>query len=159
MYTKASRGDIANFTGVQEEYEEPLNPNMIVRTDENSIDECVQQILALHDNRPKALLIGRWQPLHKGHEWLIRQVQKKGHDVLLGIRHTPIDKANPYSVQERIEMIRKILGDSVDYVVLPDIAGVYYGRDVGYEVEQIGSPEEIARISATKIRSKTGANC
>lgn len=26
MYTKASRGDIANFTGVQGEYEEPLNP-------------------------------------------------------------------------------------------------------------------------------------
>ncbi len=89
----------------------------------------------MHESKPKALLIGRWQPLHEGHKWLIEQVQKKGQDVVLGIRHTPIDASNPYSVQERIEMIREIFGNSVDYVILPDTAGVYYGRDVGYEVE------------------------
>lgn len=154
MYGKAMRGEIVNFTGVDDEYEEPLNPDLIVRTDKYSVGECVRQILSLHDSKPKALLIGRWQPIHKGHKWLIEQVQQKGHDVVLGIRHTPIDESNPYSIMERIGMIRKTFGDSVDYVVLPDIVGIYYGRDVGYEVEELKPPREIALIRAAEIRSK-----
>jgi len=39
-------------------------------------------------------------------------------------------------------------------IVIPDIEGVYYGRDVGYKVEQLSVPPEIAAISATKIREK-----
>jgi len=45
MYAKAMRGEIANFTGVQDEYEEPLNPDLVVRTDKYSIQECVNQII------------------------------------------------------------------------------------------------------------------
>ncbi len=124
MYAKAIRGEITNFTGIQGGYEEPTNPDMIVRTDMNSIDECVKQILTLHKNTPKALLIGRWQPLHEGHKWLVQ------------------------------DMIRKMFGDSVGYLVLPDIVGVFYGRKVGYVVEELNPPEEIGRISATSIREK-----
>ena len=39
-------------------------------------------------------------------------------------------------------------------MVIPDIEGVYYGRDVGYKVEQLSVPEEVASISATKIREQ-----
>ena len=39
-------------------------------------------------------------------------------------------------------------------MVIPDIEGVYYGRDVGYKVEQLSVPEEVAAISATKIREQ-----
>jgi len=39
-------------------------------------------------------------------------------------------------------------------IVIPDIEGVYYGRDVGYKVEQLSVPPEIAAISATKIREQ-----
>jgi len=39
-------------------------------------------------------------------------------------------------------------------MIIPDIEGVYYGRDVGYKVEQLSVPPEIAEISATKIREK-----
>lgn len=46
MYAKAVRGEITNFTGVQDEYEEPLNPDLMVRTDKYSIQECVNQILS-----------------------------------------------------------------------------------------------------------------
>lgn len=152
MYAKAMSGKIGNFTGVQEEYEEPLDPKIIVRTDKNSIDECVNQILTLYDNKPKALLIGRWQSLHEGHKWLIEEVKKKGHEVIMGIRHTPINEENPYSVQERIRMIRDMFGDSIDIIALPDIVGVYYGRRVGYEVKELEPSKEISNISATKIR-------
>lgn len=37
---------------------------------------------------------------------------------------------------------------------IPNITGVYYGRDVGYEVERIHLPKEIKTISATEIRRK-----
>ena len=38
--------------------------------------------------------------------------------------------------------------------ITEDIEGVYYGRDVGYKVEQLQVPPEIAEISATKIREQ-----
>ncbi len=152
MYAKAERGEIDNFTGVQAEYEEPLNPDIVVRTDKDSVEQCVKHILRLYDSKPKALLIGRWQPFHEGHRWLVDEARKRGHGALIGVRHTPIDEKNPYSAHERLEMIKKALGDSVDCIVLPDIAGVYYGRDVGYEVAELKPPSNIAAISATKMR-------
>ena len=42
-------------------------------------------------------------------------------------------------------------------IVIPDIEGVYYGRDVGYKIEQLTVPEEVASISATKIREQMKA--
>lgn len=42
-------------------------------------------------------------------------------------------------------------------MVIPDIEGVYYGRDVGYKIEQLTVPEEVAAISATKIREQMKA--
>jgi len=154
MYEKAIRGEIENFTGVQDRYEEPLNADITIDTGKSSPEECVKQILKLHENKPKALLIGRWQPLHEGHKWLVNEAGKRAEGVVIGIRHTPISESNPYSVQERIEMIQEMFGDSVDYLVLPDISGVYYGRGVGYEVAELKPPEEIAAISATKIRAR-----
>jgi adenylylsulfate kinase len=154
MYARAEKGKIKNFTGIQQKYEEPLNPDMIVKTDENTIEECINQILTLHQNKPKALLPGRWQVkrLHKGHKWLVAQVKKMGHIPLLAIRNTPIGPNNPYSVRERIDTIYDEFGESVDYMVLPDIVGIYYGRKVGYEVKELKAPTHIASISATKIR-------
>jgi hypothetical protein len=43
-------------------------------------------------------------------------------------------------------------------MVIPDIEGVYYGRDVGYKIEQLTVPEEVASISATKIRAQMKAD-
>lgn len=42
----------------------------------------------------------------------------------------------------------------IKVIVIPDIEGVYYGRDVGYKVEQLSVPPEVAAISATKIREQ-----
>ena len=42
--------------------------------------------------------------------------------------------------------------------VISDIEGVYYGRDVGYKIEQLTVPEEVASISATKIRAQMKAD-
>lgn len=46
LYKKALAGEIANFTGVSDPYEAPHAPEIEVRTDTDSIDQSVAQILA-----------------------------------------------------------------------------------------------------------------
>ena len=37
---------------------------------------------------------------------------------------------------------------------MPNITNISYGRGVGYKIEEVVLPEEILKISATKIRDK-----
>jgi adenylyl-sulfate kinase len=46
LYEKALRGEIANFTGVSDPYEPPVNPEVIVDTARESVEESVAKILA-----------------------------------------------------------------------------------------------------------------
>ncbi len=39
-------------------------------------------------------------------------------------------------------------------MMVPNITNICYGRGVGYKIEEIVLPEEIQKISATKIRAK-----
>lgn len=45
LYKKARAGTIPNFTGVNAPYERPENPEIHVRTDDTSLDDCVAQIV------------------------------------------------------------------------------------------------------------------
>ena len=45
LYAKAERGEIANFTGVSAPYEEPSDPDVVVNTDEDDVEACVDQIV------------------------------------------------------------------------------------------------------------------
>jgi adenylylsulfate kinase len=45
LYARALRGEVSQFTGVSDPYEEPLAPDVHVRTDLESLDECVGTIL------------------------------------------------------------------------------------------------------------------
>jgi adenylyl-sulfate kinase len=45
MYQKALNGEIPNFTGVSDPYEEPLNPDILVPTHLETVEESVQRIL------------------------------------------------------------------------------------------------------------------
>lgn len=51
LYEKALRGEIANFTGVSDPYEPPPNPEVIVDTDRESVEESVAKILAALEER------------------------------------------------------------------------------------------------------------
>ncbi|HDN95787.1 MAG: adenylyl-sulfate kinase [Thermoplasmata archaeon] len=44
MYKKALNGEIKGFTGVDDPYEEPENPEIIVETDKESVEESVQKV-------------------------------------------------------------------------------------------------------------------
>lgn len=45
LYKKALAGEIENFTGVSDPYEEPLDPEVTVDTDQESIEESVAKII------------------------------------------------------------------------------------------------------------------
>lgn len=46
LYKKALAGEIDNFTGVSDPYEEPLNPEVIVDTDEETSEQSIAKIIA-----------------------------------------------------------------------------------------------------------------
>ena len=100
-----------------------------------------------------ALFIGRWQPFHNGHDYIIRQALDAGKAVLIAVRDTPISESDPYTVEERIEMIRTLYsGRRVQVMGIPDIESVNIGRGVGYAVNRFGASSDIEGISATAIR-------
>jgi adenylyl-sulfate kinase len=45
MYKKALEGEISNFTGIDDPYEEPENPELILDTDKETIAESVEKVL------------------------------------------------------------------------------------------------------------------
>lgn len=47
LYERARRGDLKNFTGIDDPYEEPINPEVVVRTVDTTPEECARRIAAL----------------------------------------------------------------------------------------------------------------
>ncbi len=45
LYAKALSGQLPNFTGVSDPYEPPLDPEIVLHTEVQTVDESVQQIL------------------------------------------------------------------------------------------------------------------
>jgi nicotinamide mononucleotide adenylyltransferase len=106
-----------------------------------------------------SLFIGRWQPWHDGHRWLIDQQLNKGKNVWLAIRNVPTDKNNPFTPKQVLDNLTKELIDLIQegrimISIIPDIDSVNYGRGVGYEIIEHIPPTEIKEISATKIREQ-----
>lgn len=104
-----------------------------------------------------SMFVGRWQPWHKGHRWLIDQRLSLGKNVLICIRDVQTDSHNPFTSDEVRTRITKELNDliklgRVKVIIIPDIESFNYGRNVGYEIIEHHPPEDIKQISATKIR-------
>jgi FAD synthase len=106
-----------------------------------------------------SLFIGRWQPLHEGHKQLFRQVIDEGGKVCVAIREVEINEKNPFSVHDIMsniakEMQTEIQAGKLKIISIPDICSVEFGRGVGYDIVEHIPPQEIAEISATKIREQ-----
>jgi len=104
-----------------------------------------------------ALFIGRWQPLHDGHKALFQQVINEGDKVCIAIRNVEPDEKNPYTAKQVYDNIcefyqNNITLGQVKVIIIPDICSVEFGRGVGYDIIERIPPQEIADISATKIR-------
>ena len=51
LYKKALKGEIKNMTGIQDVYEEPLNPEIVVETDRETPEESLEKILGFLRSR------------------------------------------------------------------------------------------------------------
>lgn len=106
-----------------------------------------------------SLFVGRWQPWHDGHRWLIDQRLNEGKLVWIAIRNVKPDLNNPFTSTEVLHNIQRELSDLIEdgriiVSIIPDIESVNYGRGVGYEIIEHIPPNNIKEISATKIREK-----
>ncbi len=45
MYEKAIKGEIKEFTGISDPYEEPLNPEILLETDKETIEESTDKVI------------------------------------------------------------------------------------------------------------------
>ena len=99
---------------------------------------------------------GRWQPFHAGHQAMVDMLLDEGHEVVLGIRDTPLSPGNPYSPYERQQMIHAIYNGRVETAVIPDFDVIAYGRKVGWGLREIHLDEQVEAISGTAARTAGG---
>jgi|TARA_B100000787_G_scaffold155307_1_gene130662 nicotinamide mononucleotide adenylyltransferase len=111
------------------------------------------------DNRKAtAQMLGRWQPFHEGHHVLFQEIVKITGQVCIQIRDVQGVDDNPFD----FETVKKNIEDKLNpefegrfkIMLVPNITNISYGRGVGYKIEEVVLPEEIQKISATKIRAK-----
>lgn len=110
-----------------------------------------------------SMFIGRWQPWHQGHRWLIDQRLKDNKNILICVREVNKNDKNPYDpiqVKKNIESELKDLVENgkVKVIIIPDIESINYGRGVGYDIIEHVPPKKVGEISATKIREKLFSN-
>jgi len=106
-----------------------------------------------------SMFIGRWQPWHAGHRWLIDQRLKEGKNVLICIRDIEPDEKNPFTANQVhsnlvVELMDLIREKKIEIIKIPDIESVNFGRGVGYDIIEHIPPQEVSEISATKIREQ-----
>ena len=107
----------------------------------------------------RAMFVGRWQPFHNGHRWLIDQKLAKGVPCLVGVRDIPPDEKNPFTTEQTVEMLETAFSDEdVVVVTIPDIESINYGRGVGYEINEHVPPLDVGFVSATSIRERIKDN-
>jgi cytidyltransferase-like protein len=106
-----------------------------------------------------SMVVGRFQPFHDGHKWLVNQCLEEGKNVLICVRDIEPDEKNPFTAQEVEIKIKQdlwqLLGDErVKVIIIPNIESINFGRGVGYDIIEHIPPDDIKEISATKIRQK-----
>jgi cytidyltransferase-like protein len=106
-----------------------------------------------------SMLVGRYQPFHDGHKWLMNQCLDEGKNVLICVRDIEPDEKNPFTSDQVYQNISNELGDlisdgKVKIIVIPDIESINFGRGVGYDIIEHVPPQEVGDISATKIREQ-----
>jgi adenylyl-sulfate kinase len=100
----------------------------------------------------RAIFIGRWSPFHKGHLAIMKDKIDAGIPLLILVRDTPYDIYPPLLRKRMIEAAMAKLKADAKVMIIDDIESVNYGRDVGYDVNEVRVNGDMKVISATAIR-------
>ena len=112
-------------------------------------------------------MLGRWQPWHQGHQELFKRCFAKTGQVIIQVRDVEGASGgdgqddNPFDWDQVCKNIEEGLskdgfqkGDDYEIMMVPNVVNISYGRGVGYAIEEEVFDEDVASISATKIRKK-----
>jgi len=114
--------------------------------------------MSWNNQAPTALLMGRFQPWHEGHQALFEQALMRAGQVLIAVRDThATDDANPFDfefVKHKIEQALVNYEGQYQIQLIPNITHMIYGREVGYQIEQVHLTPELQAVSATQIRNR-----
>ena len=149
------------FVDTNKMWEDPAKYDVMI-FDGMSIAEEAELVIfhcGLYDwRKPTTLMLGRYQPWHEGHHALYDEAGKRTDQVVLGVRNTyKTSEKDPLmfaEVKTYIEADPKM--KNVMVVKFPNITNIFYGRDVGYKIEQVKLGDEIEAISATQKRKEMG---
>jgi hypothetical protein len=156
-----NRNPVRDFPDTTAMWETPANPDLtfddMTEYDVAARIACVD--FQLHDWRqPTTLMLGRYQPWHEGHHALYEEAVNRTEQVMLGVRNTyntsakdplDFDQVKGYIAQDPVM-------DKAMVIKMPNITNIVYGRDVGYNIEQVSLGAEIEAISATQKRKEMG---
>ena len=110
------------------------------------------------NKKPTAQMLGRWQPFHDGHYALFEEIIKKTGQVCIQVRDVQGVDDNPFDFEyvksKIVERLEPKYKNRFKVVLVPNITNICYGRGVGYKVEELVLPQNIEKISATKIRKE-----
>lgn len=128
-------------------------------TPEYWADEISRRLQPVFDpQHPTALFVGRWQPFHDGHKALIEEGLRRVGQACIAVRAVHgKDGDNPFSFEAVKERIEKALYEHTGRFIVkqvPNITKIFYGRDVGYDIERIELPRAVELISATDLRKR-----
>ncbi len=87
----------------------------------------------------RALFVGRFQPFHNGHLRVIEEIHKEFPDITVVIcGPSRPDEKNPFTFQERREMIERVLGSRGIHFIIHEIEDVNDDEKWAAEISKLG---------------------
>ena len=152
--------DSSRYSDTNFIWEAPKEYDMVIdQVSDTWVDKIIKAFNLFDWSAPTTLQLGRYQPWHEGHEALKDEAHKRTEQVLLGVRNTyATSEKDPLTYEEVERYIHNNSKERAGTLILrlPNITNIVYGRDVGYNIEQIDLPPEIQAISATQKRKELG---
>ena len=109
-------------------------------------------------SKPTAFLVGRYQGFHAGHRALILEACRRSGQVVVGVRDTQGLNGDCFSFGQIRDSILTDLGpvlaNRLSVIRVPNVSHIFYGRKVGYGIEQIHLPSGLEEISGTRVRAE-----
>ncbi|MFQ5613829.1 MAG: hypothetical protein ACE5H9_17045 [Anaerolineae bacterium] len=79
-----------------------------------------EQALPLTDRFDCIGMVARWRPVHNGHAPVLRALCERASKALIGVGSSNrYDLRNPFTLEETLDMIRRVLAGRSNYTLIP----------------------------------------
>ncbi len=110
------------------------------------------------------LMVGRFQPLHRGHLKSINRMIQDCETAIIGLGSAQKsgEEHDPYTVEERMEMLRNVYGDRIKIVPLNDLDASTPEQWTNYifeKLEKLGMSEPTDYYTGSEADAKWYIHC